>query len=101
MELAPRDIVARAIATEIKQGRGFPGGHVELDLRHLGPERIHERLPGIWEIARDFDVTVAQLSRWNRINAHRPIRPGLRLRIYKKIRLNADVRTLHPESLAD
>jgi succinate dehydrogenase / fumarate reductase flavoprotein subunit len=54
MELAPRDIVARAITTEISEGRGFPGGYVELDLRHLGRDRIHERLPGIWEIARDF-----------------------------------------------
>jgi len=54
MELAPRDIVARAVTTEIGAGRGFPGGYVELDLRHLGHDRIHERLPGIWEIARDF-----------------------------------------------
>ena len=54
MELAPRDIVARAIATEILEGRGFPGGHVELDLRHLGPEKIQQRLPGIREIAKDF-----------------------------------------------
>lgn len=54
MELAPRDIVARAITTEILEGRGFPGGYVELDLRHLGSEKIHQRLPGIWEIARDF-----------------------------------------------
>lgn len=54
MELAPRDIVARAITTEINAGKGFPGGYVELDLRHLGRERIHERLPGIWEIAHDF-----------------------------------------------
>jgi succinate dehydrogenase / fumarate reductase flavoprotein subunit len=36
MELAPRDIVARAITTEINEGRAFPGGYVELDLRHLG-----------------------------------------------------------------
>jgi len=54
MELAPRDIVARAITTEIREGRGFPDGHVELDLRHLGHDRILERLPGIWELARDF-----------------------------------------------
>ncbi len=54
MELAPRDIVARSIATEINEGRGFPGGYVELDLRHLGSERIHKDLPGIWEIAHDF-----------------------------------------------
>ena len=54
MELAPRDIVARAIQTEINQGRGFPGGYVQLDLRHLGPEKILERLPGIREISIDF-----------------------------------------------
>ncbi len=54
MELAPRDIVARAITTEINEGRGFPGGYVELDLRHLGRDRIHACLPGIWEIAHDF-----------------------------------------------
>ena len=54
MELAPRDIVARAITTEILEGRGFPGGYVELDLRHLGSELIHQRLPGIREIAQDF-----------------------------------------------
>ncbi len=54
MELAPRDIVARSIATEINEGRGFPDGYVELDLRHLGSERIHKHLPGIWEIAHDF-----------------------------------------------
>ncbi len=54
MELAPRDIVARAITTEINEGRGFEGGYVDLDLRHLGHDRIHTCLPGIWEIAHDF-----------------------------------------------
>ncbi|MHA1769815.1 MAG: FAD-dependent oxidoreductase [Candidatus Thorarchaeota archaeon] len=54
MELAPRDIVARAIQTEVKEGRGFDGGHVHLDLRHLGKERIMERLPGIREICIHF-----------------------------------------------
>jgi succinate dehydrogenase / fumarate reductase flavoprotein subunit len=54
MELAPRDIVARAIQTEIGQGRGFPGGYVHLDLRHLGEQKIAERLPGIREICIDF-----------------------------------------------
>jgi len=54
MELAPRDIVARAIQTEIKEGRGFEGEYVHLDLRHLGAEKIMERLPGIREIALDF-----------------------------------------------
>jgi succinate dehydrogenase / fumarate reductase flavoprotein subunit len=54
MELAPRDIVARAIQTEIDEGRGFPGGYVQLDVRHLGDEIIKQRLPGIRQIAMDF-----------------------------------------------
>ncbi|HEY8346003.1 MAG TPA: FAD-dependent oxidoreductase [Symbiobacteriaceae bacterium] len=59
MELAPRDIVARAIQTEINEGRGFNqggpgGGYVHLDLRHLGEAKINERLPEVREICRHF-----------------------------------------------
>jgi succinate dehydrogenase / fumarate reductase flavoprotein subunit len=54
MELGPRDIVARGTQTEIDQGRGFEGGYVHLDLRHLGREKILDRLPGIRQIAMDF-----------------------------------------------
>ena len=54
MELAPRDIVARAISTEINQGRGFEDGYVHLDLRHLGKDKINKRLPGIRQISIDF-----------------------------------------------
>lgn len=54
MELGPRDIVARGIQTEIDEGRGFEGGYVHLDLRHLGKEKIMDRLPGIRQIAIDF-----------------------------------------------
>lgn len=54
MELGPRDMLARAIQTEINEGRGFEGGYVHLDLRHLGKEKIMERLPGIRQIAMDF-----------------------------------------------
>ncbi len=54
MELAPRDIVARSIQTEINEDRGFNDEYVHLDLRHLGREKILERLPGIREIAVDF-----------------------------------------------
>jgi succinate dehydrogenase / fumarate reductase flavoprotein subunit len=53
-ELAPRDVVARAIETEIAAGRGFAGGYVHLDLRHLGDGLIRERLPGIRQIAIEF-----------------------------------------------
>ncbi|TFG13206.1 FAD-dependent oxidoreductase [Candidatus Thorarchaeota archaeon] len=54
MELAPRDIVARAIRTEINQGRGIEGEYVHLDLTHLGKEKIMSRLPGIRDIAMYF-----------------------------------------------
>ncbi len=54
MELGPRDIVARSIQTEIDEGRGFEGEYVYLDLRHLGKEKILDRLPGIRQIAIDF-----------------------------------------------
>ncbi len=54
MELAPRDIVARGIQTEIDEGRGFEGGYVHLDIRHLGRERILEALPGIRDLAMTF-----------------------------------------------
>jgi len=55
MELAPRDIVSRAMMTEIKEGRGFEGPdglhYVQVDLRHLGADRINERLPLIREVS--------------------------------------------------
>jgi succinate dehydrogenase / fumarate reductase flavoprotein subunit len=54
MDLAPRDVVARAIEMEIAEGRGYEGGYVNLDLRHLGDDKIKERLPGIRQIAMDF-----------------------------------------------
>jgi succinate dehydrogenase / fumarate reductase, flavoprotein subunit len=46
-DLAARDVVSRAILTEVREGRGFAGGYVHLDLTHLGEEKIHEKL---WEI---------------------------------------------------
>jgi succinate dehydrogenase / fumarate reductase flavoprotein subunit len=54
MELAPRDIVARAIQREVNAGRGFDNEYVQLDLRGLGAEKINARLPGIRQIALDF-----------------------------------------------
>ncbi len=54
MELAPRDIVARAIRTEVLEGKGFEDEYVHLDLRQLGKEKIIERLPGIREICLYF-----------------------------------------------
>lgn len=54
MELAPRDIVSRSIQTEILEGRGFEDSYIHLDLRHLGKDKIVERLPGIRDLARSF-----------------------------------------------
>ena len=55
MELAPRDIVSRSIQTEINEGRGIDGkDFVYLDLRHLGRQKIMERLPGIRDLAINF-----------------------------------------------
>jgi len=54
MELAPRDIVARAIQTEVDKGNGYENRYVNLDLRHLGEAKIKKRLPGIREICIDF-----------------------------------------------
>jgi succinate dehydrogenase / fumarate reductase flavoprotein subunit len=58
MELAPRDIVSRSEMTEILEGRGFPGpgglDYINLDLTHLGAERINKRLPLIREVCIKF-----------------------------------------------
>jgi succinate dehydrogenase / fumarate reductase flavoprotein subunit len=55
-DLASRDVVSRAMATEIKEGRGVGehADHVLLKLDHLGLETIEKRLPGIREIAIKF-----------------------------------------------
>jgi succinate dehydrogenase / fumarate reductase flavoprotein subunit len=53
MELASRDVISRAEQTEIDQGRGIDG-NVILDLRHLGADRILERLHGTRELAMTF-----------------------------------------------
>ena len=55
-DLAPRDMVARAIYSEIRQGRGCGpnADHVLLDLTHLPPEVIDAKLPDITEFARTY-----------------------------------------------
>ena len=56
MDLTTRDVVARAITTEIKEGRGCgpDQDHILLKLDHLGRDVIEKRLPGIRETARKF-----------------------------------------------
>jgi len=55
-DLASRDVVSRAMATEIKEGRGAgkDADHILLKLDHLGPDVINKRLPGIRDIAIRF-----------------------------------------------
>ncbi len=53
MELASRDVISRAEQTEIDDGRGVDG-NVLLDMRHLGAEKILERLHGTRELAMTF-----------------------------------------------
>jgi succinate dehydrogenase / fumarate reductase flavoprotein subunit len=55
-DLASRDVVSRAMATEIKEGRGLGehGEYLLLKLDHLGLDTIEKRLPGIREIALKF-----------------------------------------------
>jgi len=55
MELAPRDMVSRAIYQEIRAGRGIDGkDYVYLDLRHLGRKKIDEKLPDITDFVREY-----------------------------------------------
>ena len=68
MELASRDVISRAEQTEIDEGRGV-NGNVFLDLRHLGAEKILERLHGTRELAMTF-VGV------DPIDEPIPVRPG-------------------------
>lgn len=55
-DLAPRDIVARSMAEEVRQGRGAGPNkdYVLLDLTHLEPSHIDEKLPDITEFARTY-----------------------------------------------
>ena len=72
MELAPRDIVSRAETTEIMEGRGIEGPYgpyIALDLRHLGEEKINERLPLIRDVA-------IKLSGVDPVEEPIPIRPA-------------------------
>ncbi|SMX72796.1 succinate dehydrogenase flavoprotein subunit [Brevibacterium linens] len=55
-DLAPRDIVARSMANEVREGRGCGPNkdYVLLDLTHLEPSHIDEKLPDITEFARTY-----------------------------------------------
>jgi fumarate reductase (CoM/CoB) subunit A len=58
MELSTRDVVARAIATEVLEGRGTPNGGVYLDVTHLPPAQVESRLPVMLEQFLSFGVDI-------------------------------------------
>jgi succinate dehydrogenase / fumarate reductase flavoprotein subunit len=89
MELAPRDIVSRAETTEIMEGRGIEGPYgpyIALDLRHLGEEKINERLPLIRDVA-------IKLSGVDPVNEPIPVRPAAH---YSMGGIHANIRTETP-----
>jgi len=56
-DLAGRDVVARSMMTEIREGRGCDGPwgpHIKLKLDHLGRETLEKRLPGVCDLSRTF-----------------------------------------------
>ncbi|MFW6384606.1 MAG: FAD-binding protein, partial [Halodesulfurarchaeum sp.] len=68
-ELASRDVVSRAELIEINEGRGFEDEYVMLDMRHLGEERILDRLENIVHLAQDFEGV-------NPLEEPMPVKPG-------------------------
>lgn len=68
-ELASRDVVSRAELTEIAEGRGIEDEYVHLDMRHLGEERILDRLENILHLAEDFEGV-------DGIEDPMPVKPG-------------------------
>ncbi|MEM3536274.1 MAG: succinate dehydrogenase/fumarate reductase flavoprotein subunit, partial [Candidatus Bathyarchaeia archaeon] len=89
MELAPRDVVARAEQTEILEGRGLEGPYgpyIALDLTHLGEEKINERLPLIRDVA-------VKLGGVDPVKEYIPIRPAAH---YSMGGIKANVKTETP-----
>jgi succinate dehydrogenase / fumarate reductase flavoprotein subunit len=64
-ELSTRDNVARAIYTEVKEGRGSPNGGVYLDISYLPAERVRAKLPSMYEQFKelaDVDITAGPME---------------------------------------
>ncbi|MFC6865159.1 FAD-binding protein [Halomicroarcula sp. GCM10025817] len=68
-ELASRDVVSRSELTEINEGRGIEDEYVHLDMRHLGEERILDRLENILHLAEDFEGV-------DGLDEPMPVKPG-------------------------
>jgi len=68
-ELASRDVVSRAELTEVNEGKGIEDEYVHLDMRHLGEERILDRLENILHLAEDFEGV-------DGLEESMPVKPG-------------------------
>ncbi|HVO36759.1 MAG TPA: succinate dehydrogenase/fumarate reductase flavoprotein subunit [Candidatus Acidoferrum sp.] len=89
MELAPRDVISRAEQTEINEGRGLKGPYgpyIAIDLRHLGEEKINERLPLIRDVA-------IKLGGVDPVREFIPVRPAAH---YSMGGINTDIKTATP-----
>ncbi len=73
MELSTRDVVARSIYTEVKEGRGSEHGGAFLDVTHLDPEYVKRRLPSMY----DQFMELAGVGHHQRADAGRPDLPLL------------------------
>ena len=65
MELSTRDVVARAIYTEVQEGRGSPHGGAFLDISHRGAEYVRKKLPSMYHQFMEFadiDITEAPME---------------------------------------
>ncbi len=61
MELSTRDVVARSIYTEVKEGRGSPHGGCFLDISHRGAEYVKKKLPSMYHQFKELaDVDITQ-----------------------------------------
>ena len=60
MELDARDVVARAIVKEVREGRGTENGGVYLDISHRDPEYVRERLPKMYERFQSLGVDITE-----------------------------------------
>jgi len=68
-ELASRDVVSRAELNEVNNGRGIEDEYVHLDMRHLGEDRILDRLENILHLAEDFEGV-------DGLDEPMPVKPG-------------------------
>ena len=64
LELATRDVVARAIYTEVKEGRGTPHGGVLLDISHLPAETVKSKLPSMYDQFMELAGVDITKGRW-------------------------------------